>query len=79
MVVTSRKPREEGKVWETFEALVARPLTADEVPAYVDEYVPEDRREHVSAQIAPLIAGRTAFSPLFLRFAIEQALKGDLM
>jgi hypothetical protein len=78
VVVTSRKAREEGRIWETFETMVARALTAPEVPDYVNEYVLEGRREHVVEQIAPLIAGRTAFSPLFLRFAIEQALKGEV-
>jgi hypothetical protein len=78
MLVTSRKPKGDGKVWETFEMLVAHPLTKDEVPPYIDEYVSSDRSQEISGRLAPLIANRTDFSPLFLRFAIAQALQGPL-
>ena len=51
----------------------ARPLTRDQVPDYIATYAPEDRRAWVSQQIAPLITDKGPVSPLFLRFAIEQA------
>jgi WD40 repeat protein len=78
MLVTSRKPKGDGKAWEGFEMLTARPLTRDEVPPYIDEYVPSGQGEEVSGRLTRLIENRTDFSPLFLRFAIEQALQGPL-
>ncbi|MBF0333250.1 MAG: hypothetical protein HQL40_06320 [Alphaproteobacteria bacterium] len=49
----------------------------DDVPGFVATYAPENRRAEVSLRIAPLLAGSKMPSPLFLRFAIEQALTGS--
>jgi hypothetical protein len=58
--------------------ITALPLTADQVPDYVAAYAAEDRRVQVLERIKPLVAGKRSLSPLFLRFAIEQALAGTV-
>jgi hypothetical protein len=78
IVVTSRQPRPSGHVWQAFKPIIALPLTPAEVPDYVATYAPADRRIEVSQQIAPLITANRLVSPLFLRFAIEQALVGQV-
>ena len=78
IVVTSRHAAPEGQVWQTFTPLVALPLTKEQAPKYIEVYAPEDRRVHVARQVAPLIDAHASVSPLFLRFAIEQALMGEL-
>jgi len=44
--------------------------------AGVDGYAPPESRNEVLRRIAPLVGERQSLSPLFLRFAIEQALAG---
>jgi hypothetical protein len=78
IIVTSRQPAPQGKIWQHFRPISALPLTATQVPDYVSAYAPQDRRAHVLARIQPLIAGKSAINPLFLRFAIEQALAGAI-
>ena len=78
IVVTSRHAAPEGQVWQTFKPLVALPLTKEQTPKYIGVYAPEDRRAHVARRVAPLIDAHASVSPLFLRFAIEQALMGEL-
>ena len=78
IVVTSRQPVPIGKVWQTFRSITALPLTAEQVPDYVAAYAPQDRRAQVLERIKPLITGKRLLSPLFLRFAIEQALAGTV-
>ena len=76
VVVTSRQPAPTGKVWQGFRSITALPLTAAQVPDYVAAYAPQDRRAQVLERIKPLISDKRSLSPLFLRFAIEQALAG---
>jgi WD domain, G-beta repeat len=77
-IVTSRQPAPPGEVWETFKTVIAQPLTSEQVPVYVEIYAPPDRREQVLQQIDPLTCNKRTLSPLFLRFAIEQALVGEV-
>jgi hypothetical protein len=76
VVVTSRQPLPDGKVWEAFKLITAQPLAQERIPDYVATYA-EERRAEVSPQIAPLVATSQSVSPLFVRFAIEQALAGQ--
>jgi hypothetical protein len=78
VVVTSREAMPAGRVWETVKTILAHPLTQEQVPIYVKTYAPEGRREWVLQQILPLISNKRSLSPLFLRFAIEQALLGEV-
>jgi WD40 repeat protein len=76
IVVTSRRPAPTGKVWQSFRSITALPLTAAQVPDYVAAYAPPDGRAQVLERIKPLVTDRRSLSPLFVRFAIEQALAG---
>jgi WD40 repeat protein len=77
VVVTSRQPLPAGPAWERFQAVRTRAVPVAHVPDYVAEYVAEDRRAEIEQRLAPLIAQRKFVSPLFLRFAIEQAAAGE--
>src|SRR5260370_40383479 len=76
IVVTSRQSTPDGRVWQEFKTVIARPVTVEQAPDYVATYAPENRRPMVLKQIAPLIT--RSVSPLLLRFAIEQALVGEV-
>jgi hypothetical protein len=78
VIVTSRQERPAGKTWEGFGAITARPLTMDQIDAYVGTYAPEERRVEVRQRIDRLLGRGQPLSPLFVRFAIEQALKAPL-
>ena len=78
VVVTSRRPRPNGQVWQVFRPIIALPLTPEQIPDYVATYAPPERRPEVSRQIAPLVRPGGSVSPLFVRFAIEQALNGQV-
>ena len=78
IMITSRQPLPNGKVWQTFRSLTALPLTAAQVPDYVKEYA-QLRRAEVMKHLQPLLREKQSLSPLFLRFAIEQALAGAVM
>jgi hypothetical protein len=76
-VVTSRQPQPNGRVWQTFKPIVALPLTPEQIPDYVATYAPPERWAEVPRQIGPLLEASRSVSPLFVRFAIEQALAGQ--
>jgi hypothetical protein len=78
VVITSRQQRPEGKTWEAFKTITPRPLTMDQIADYVATYAPEGRRVEVRQRIDHLLGHGQPLSPLFVRFAIEQALKGPL-
>jgi hypothetical protein len=78
IVVTSRQPPLNGRVWQSFNIITALPLTQALIPEYIATYAPSERRAAVAEQIAPLTAKAQLLSPLFIRFAIEQALAGQV-
>jgi len=78
LVVTSREAPAQGQVWHWMDRVSTRALAREDVPAFVAAYAPEERRAEVEDRIAPLVNEPTMPSPLFLRFAIEQALEGRL-
>ncbi len=72
IIVTSRSEPPQGQAWENFERVEARPVTPDRLEAYVSTYAPNNYGT-VKKRVAPLFERNTDVSPLFLRFAIEQA------
>ncbi|MBF0304149.1 MAG: hypothetical protein HQL41_00670 [Alphaproteobacteria bacterium] len=76
LVVTSRKPPPGGQVWERLRRVSTAALTPQAVPAFVATYAALDHVAAITARLAPLLAGPAMPSPLFLRFAIEQASTG---
>ncbi|WP_235812945.1 hypothetical protein [Roseibium alexandrii] len=78
IIVTSRSSLPSGQIWERFGEIKARKLTPEFVPDFIRTYAPADRVEEVSQKVDPLLSNGGDISPLFLRFAIEQALIGDI-
>jgi hypothetical protein len=78
MLVTSRNAPQHGKVWEGFQLITSLPLTPEQVPAYVATYAPPERRAEIAAKIGIFAREGQSLSPLFIRFAIEQAMKADV-
>lgn len=76
--MTSREPPPSGQTWLAMRRVSTLPLSPPDVPASVAAYAPADRRAKVAERIAPLVNAPTMPNPLFLRFAIEQALEGLL-
>jgi hypothetical protein len=73
MIITSREPLPEGGSWRDFETIQVKPLTGERLPDYVRTYAPGSDVETVLARLEPLLPP----SPLFARFAIEQAVTHD--
>lgn len=78
LIVTSREAPPQGQVWQWMDRVSTHPLSQQDAPAFVAAYTPEERRAEVEDRIAPLVNAPPMPSPLFLRFAIEQALEGAL-
>jgi hypothetical protein len=55
-----------------------RPLEREDIADFVEAYVAEYQHAEVASRIAPLIDKPPMPNPLFLRFAIEQALRNPL-
>ena len=77
MIVTSREPCPEGASWRDFKRIEVRPLTRERLPDYVRTYAPASDVETVLARLEPLLRDDQPTSPLFARFAIEQAAADD--
>jgi len=78
IIVTSRKKPPDAKVWESFTILSPGNLDSISVRDYVAAYAPEDRRTVVTQRIKPLVSSGRPMNPLFMRLAIEQALKSQI-
>ena len=81
VVVTSRKEPPGHQVWQGMKRLTPLALGHKDIKAFIDLYAPEldaPRRHAVKERMASLLKGRQMPSPLFLRFAVEQAVRGSL-
>jgi WD40 repeat protein len=78
IIVTSRKPPPTGHIWQRVDRMETRGLEPEDVPAFVATYAPPDRCAEIEGRIAGLITPPNMPSPLFLRFAIEQAMLNPL-
>ena len=76
IVVTSRDlPR--GRLQPT-NLVTTEPIERGDVRPFIEVYMPVAKAQEVEERIAPLLDGNKLPSPLFLRFAIEQASKGPI-
>ncbi len=78
VIVTSRAGLPDGQAWEKFEQIATCPLKLNDVADYVSAYVPENKRKIVRERLESFLTDDSELSPLFLRFAIEQAMKQDI-
>ncbi|MCJ8271646.1 MAG: WD40 repeat domain-containing protein, partial [Psychrosphaera sp.] len=77
LIITSRKQVNKGKAWENFTQIEVKSITKEQLPDYIQTYAAERDYELVYQRIQPLVNTHIGLSPLFIRFAIEQALAGD--
>ena len=78
LVVTSREARPGDQAWQTVEQVTPRTLVREDVRFFIEVYLPKAKSAEVEKSIAPLLDREGMPSPLFLRFAIEQAAQGPL-
>ena len=78
LVVTSREEPPEGQIWEHMRRVQPQKLTRADLTNFIGTYCPNAEVEPLRAKVAPLLESTYMPSPLFLRFAIEQAVRGDL-
>ena len=78
LVVTSREPPSSEQALQAVERVSPRPLKRGNLSSFIEVYLPEGQPAEVEVRIEPLLQGREMPSPLFLRFAIEQAAQGSL-
>ena len=80
VIVTSRSVPPAKQAWDRATVVKTLPLRPEDVEVFVDKYVTNEvARPLVRNRIAPLLGGATMPSPLFLRFAIEQAREDELV
>ena len=78
LVVTSRESRPGDQAWQAVKQVTPCALVRNNVTSFIEVYLPEADPIVVQNNIAPLLVRGRMPSPLFLRFAIEQAAKGPL-
>ncbi|WP_170764880.1 hypothetical protein [Ruegeria lacuscaerulensis] len=79
LIVTSRENPHGSTVWQSATIVATQPLSRNEVPAFVKQYVEDVAlRREVNRRIASFVDADLMPNPLFLRFAVEQAMKGEL-
>ena len=79
LIVTSRSSPPSAQVWEKAIVIETKPLKPEDVPNFVEKYVDDPaERSIVQERISPLVDRPPLPSPLFLRFAIEQATADDI-
>ena len=81
LVVTSREEAPTGNVWQAMTRLVPRELAREDLAKFIRVYVPEagiSEVDVVQKRIESLVDIGDMPSPLFLRFAVEQAALGSL-
>ncbi|MGP6089993.1 hypothetical protein [Antarctobacter jejuensis] len=77
LIVTSRAEPPKGAVWGRFQRITPSPIRKEDVPHFIATYA-SGAEDKVAARVASLVAREPLPSPLFLRFAIEQAVANDL-
>ena len=77
LIVTSRTAPPSGAVWDASRRITPAPIGKEDVPLFIETYAPE-QKALVGERIAPLVDKEPLPSPLFLRFAIEQAATSPL-
>ena len=78
MIVTSRGGLPEGEDWDSVQEVHPPVMECADVHRFIQEYAGEKRAVGVEGEIQAFFKGRRGPSPLFLRFAIEEALDGPI-
>lgn len=81
LIVTGRHKLPSDQIWQEFQHVSSRNITLADIPKFVRIYADksdETEIETVIQRIEPLLSGSQMPSPLFLRFAVDQAAQGPL-
>ena len=78
LIVTSRDGLPEGERWDSVQEVHPPVMECADVHRFIQEYAGETRVVDVKGEIEAFLKGRRVPSPLFLRFAIEEALDGPI-
>ena len=81
LIVTSRDALPQGQTWRMMKQITPKGITDAELRGFVAVYLPGQPTETIDRiynAIVSLLNHKELPSPLFLRFAIEQATKGSL-
>ena len=78
VIVTSQEAAPGGQTWQGVKRITVGPLTERDVRGFVEVYVSEVELGRVEREIRDSVGKGQMPSPLFLRFAIEQAKDGKL-
>ncbi|MDD9986893.1 MAG: hypothetical protein OXQ31_11525 [Spirochaetaceae bacterium] len=78
LIVTSRGGLPEGERWDSVEEIHPPVMECADVHRFIQEYAGEKRAVDVKGEIEAFFKGSRVPSPLFLRFAIEEALDGPI-
>ena len=81
LIVTGRHRPPSDQIWQAFQHVSSRNIGPEDVPQFVRIYTDKSGQtetESVIQRIERLLSGSQMPSPLFLRFAVEQAAQGPL-
>ena len=78
LIVTSRNKPPDAQIWQAMARLTPGPLGRGEARSFIQVYVSDSETDAVEKRIASFLDDTDMPSPLFLRFAIEQAVRGPL-
>ena len=78
LIVTSRFERPASQIWQDSIHVTTRPIARADVRSFIRVYVSGSKEGEVERKIEPLLEEDHMPSPLFLRFAIEQAMRGPV-
>lgn len=78
LIVTSRDKPPDDQIWQSMTQITPRPLVREDTRSFVQIYVAESEVNAIVGRIESLLDATDMPSPLFLRFAIEQAALGPL-
>ena len=78
LIVTSRDKRPDDQIWQSMTQITPRPLVQKDARSFIQVYVSDPEIRIVEKRIQWFLENTDMPSPLFLRFAIEQAARGSL-
>ena len=81
LIVTSREKPPGDQIWQAMRHVTPRPLVREDTRSFIEIYLSNAEPgevERIENEIAPILDSEHMPSPMFLRFSIEQAVRGPL-
>ena len=80
LIVTSREIPPGDQIWQKMKQITPEPLKFKDIECFIKVYTDKKQStniKEIERKISPFLQGESLPSPLFLRFAIEQAITGS--